>query len=103
MSKRILLIILLVIPGMAVMVVSGYYALLDWDRLQTAYNHFQSLSSADADLKSLFTAQSVQNIHRINLFAEVVWGLLGAILAGIGLHGLCIMPESCQKAPKAYK
>ena len=93
MPKRILLIFLLILPGLAVMVVCGYYALLDWNRLQVSYNHFQSLSSAGADLKTLYTAQSIQNIHRINLFAEVVWGLLGAVLAGIGLHGLCTMPD----------
>ncbi|HVF84450.1 MAG TPA: hypothetical protein VM821_00600 [Abditibacteriaceae bacterium] len=37
----------------------------------------------------LFVAEANQNIHRVNLFADVVWALLGAILAAIGLHGLC--------------
>ena len=38
----------------------------------------------------LFVAEARQNIHRINVFADVVWALLGAIVAAIGIHGLCI-------------
>jgi hypothetical protein len=70
------------------------YALRDWAQLQAAYREYHTLAGTNADMRALFIAYSAQNIHRINLFADGVWALLGAILAGIGLHGLCTMrPE----------
>jgi hypothetical protein len=44
-----------------------------------------------ADLGALFVAESQQDAHRLNCFAEGVGVLLGAILAAIGLHGLCLL------------
>jgi hypothetical protein len=41
-------------------------------------------------MPTLFVAEAQQNIHRINLFADVVWALLGAIVGAIGIHGLCV-------------
>ncbi len=31
----------------------------------------------------------MQNIHRINLFADGTWFLLAGVIFAIGLHGLC--------------
>ena len=68
-----------------------YGALIDWRELQRAYGVFTALHNAD--LKSLFVAEAQQNIHRINLFADVVWGLLGAIWATLSLIGIAILPK----------
>jgi hypothetical protein len=90
--SRLLLVFLLVLPGMAGVVVFGYYALVDWDKLIVAYRQFEQVSPA-ADLPTLFKAEAQQNIHRINLFAEGVWFLLSAIIVAIGLHGFAIAPR----------
>lgn len=85
-----LLFFLLVLPGVCGFVFCMYYALLDWAELQKAYTHFAEVARTSKEISTLFVAESRQNIHRINLFADVVWALMGAILAAIGLHGLCV-------------
>ena len=75
---------------MLVVIIGGYYALLDWVALQRAYAQFESVARSSPDMSTLFIAEAKQNIHRVNLFADGVWTLLGAILAGIGIHGLCV-------------
>lgn len=88
--RQYLLFFLLVLPGVCGFVFCLYFALLDWRILQTTQTHFQDVAAHSKDLSVLFVAEANQNIHRINLFADVVWALLGAILAAIGLHGLCV-------------
>jgi hypothetical protein len=87
--RQRLLFLLLVVPGLIIVAVCLYYALLDWAVLQKAQAHFQFVAAHSTNRSALFIAEATQNIHRINIFAEVIWALLGAILAAIGLHGLC--------------
>lgn len=68
--------------------VFGYWALVDWSALQTAYAHYAQVAGSSTDLRAVFVAESQQNLHRINRFADGVWTLLSAILAAIGLHGI---------------
>jgi len=90
-SKRCwLLFLLLVVPGVAGFVFCLYYALLDWAALQKAYTQFERIASTSRDQSTLFIAEAKQNIHRINLFADVVWALLCAVIGAIGIHGLCV-------------
>jgi hypothetical protein len=84
------LLFLLVVPGFAGFVFCMFYAFKDWAELQRAYAHFAQVASSSKEMSVLFVAESKQNIHRINLFADVVWALMGALLAAIGLHGLCL-------------
>jgi hypothetical protein len=79
--------LLTLIPGVAGVVAFSYYALVDWGQLVLDYTAYQNAVKSSTDLVTLFKAESAQNIHRINLFAEGVWTLLSAILAAIGLHG----------------
>lgn len=88
--RQCLLFLLLVIPGVFCFLVCMYYALLDWDALQRAYVNFERIAGTSTDMSTLFVAEAKQNIHRINLFADVVWALLGAVVAAIGIHGLCV-------------
>ncbi|MBD2461178.1 hypothetical protein H6G89_08990 [Oscillatoria sp. FACHB-1407] len=67
------------------------YALRDWVVLQEAYANFARVADTSGDVGTLFVAEARQNIHRINLFADVVWALLGAIVAAIGIHGMCVI------------
>lgn len=92
MIKRLILLLLLIVPGVMVTAVCIHYALLDWNQLQPSYNKFQWQVGIGAGMRDLFITEAAQNIHRLNLFADGVWALLGAILAGIGIHGLCLLP-----------
>jgi hypothetical protein len=80
---------LVVILGMAGMAIFGYYALVDWNALQVAYDNFAAIAANAPDMPALFAAEAQQNIHRINLFAEGVWVLQSALLVAVGLHGIC--------------
>lgn len=46
--------------------------------------------AGNGDLRAAFVAEARQNIHRINLFADVVWALLGLILSALGTIGLAL-------------
>ncbi len=88
-SGRIILLVLVVIPGLTGVFVFGYFALQDWDQLQRDYGYFSALVEQPASLEALFVAEAQQNVQRINLMADGIWTLLSAILAAIGLHGIC--------------
>ncbi|MDD3926585.1 MAG: hypothetical protein PHT33_07995 [bacterium] len=92
--RRIALIILLIIPGLLIASFCGYYALKDYAALHVAYEQYHRVVASNAGINELFAAYSRQDIHRINLFADGVWTLIGVLLAGIGLHGLCVMPRN---------
>ena len=82
---------MLIIPGVLATGVFTYFALIDWSVLQRSYMHYSDVAASKPTIQALFIAYSQQNINRINLFADGVWTLLSAIIAAIGIHGLCIM------------
>lgn len=86
--RYVLLIGALIVPGIAGVVIFGYYGLVDWAALDAAYQDYDSLRQTTTDLSALFVANAQQMNHRINVFAEGVWVLLSAILAAIGIHGI---------------
>ena len=88
-----MLFIFLVLPGAFCFAFCMYFALKDWAALQNAYANFAHVAATSSDMSLLFVAEAKQNIHRINLFADGVWALLGAIVAAIGIHGLCVNSE----------
>lgn len=59
-------------PSAIIVAVCFYYALLDWALLQKAQEQFQIVAARPSNLNALFVAEAKQNIHRFNLFAEVV-------------------------------
>lgn len=89
-ALRAILLTAIVVLGVLVVVVCAYHLAQDWAALQTAQASFERLSAGGADLRALFVADARQTIHRTNCFAEGVGLLLGAILAAIGVHGLCL-------------
>lgn len=97
--RRPLLLLLVVLPGAIGVVVFGNAALQDWAALRQAYRHFDEVAHSSPDTTALLIAEAKQNIHRINLFAEGVWTLLSAILAAIGLHGLCLLAGKQEPHP----
>ena len=89
MIKRLTLTFILIIPGILAAGVFGHFALQDWSLLQRSYAHYSEVAASHPSMQALFAAYAQQNIHRINLFADGVWTLLSAIIAAIGVHGLC--------------
>lgn len=73
--------------------VSAYGACLDWPQLRRATESWSRVAASDADLRAVFVAEARQNIHRINLFADVVWALLGLVLSALGALGLAVLRE----------
>lgn len=90
-NLRVLLLLAVTIAGLSAAVVSGYFLLQDWSALNKAYARFEQLTMSAANLRSLFIAEAEQNAFRINCFADGIGVLLGAILAAIGVHGLCLL------------
>lgn len=91
--RQWLLLLLLIVPGVVCFLVCMYYALQDWAALQRAYANFERVAGISSDMSTLFVAEAKQNIHRINLFADGVWALLGALIASVGIHGLCAIRQ----------
>lgn len=89
LTRKLILILFLVIPGALVAAICGYFALADYAQLQKGYAHFQSVASSGSDLRTVFVAYAGQDVHRTNVFAEGVWALMGLIIAALGLLGLC--------------
>ena len=85
--------------GMVVTAVCGWYLLRDWAALNATWTQFERLAAGGADLRTLFVAESRQNIFRVNCFAEGVGVLLGLIIAAIGVHGLSARPGTSAGAP----
>jgi hypothetical protein len=85
--KKKFLFLLIIVPGIAGIIVFGFFALQDWGQLQAVYSIQKKVAATSSDLPTLFKANASQMIQRINLFADGTWTLLSAILAGIGLHG----------------
>lgn len=86
--RRVILLLLVVAPGVIGFIAFGLYALIDYTALQQAYAQFDHATHTSS-LNSIMIADARQQMHRINLFAEGVWALLCALIAAIGIHGLC--------------
>ncbi len=92
--RRGLLFGFVVLPGLAAVVVSGYYLFQDWSALISAFGRFEKAAAAGADLRSLYVAGALDHVYRLNAFADGVGVMLGAVLFGIGIHGLCTLPPA---------
>jgi hypothetical protein len=99
--RRAALFLLVVLPGLAAIFVCGYYLFSDWAALNAAFARFERMATTGADLRALTVAQTMDQVFRINCFADGVGVMLGAILAAIGVHGLCVMPRDPHPAAAA--
>lgn len=90
--RRTALFLLVLLPGLAAVVVCGHYMFQDWSALIAAFARFERLERSGADLRALHVASTYDMVYRVNAFADGVGVMLGAILTGIGVHGLCTMP-----------
>lgn len=87
-----LLALVLVLPGLACFTICLAVAFQDYAALRQAYAQFET-AAAGGTLRQVIVADAQQNVFRINLFADVVWALLGALIAAVGLHGIAVRPN----------
>ncbi|ALF52741.1 hypothetical protein ACX27_07545 [Nostoc piscinale CENA21] len=95
MKARIaILLITLVFPGVAVVGTSLYWFNLDYAALGKAENYVQKLVEENKVTdRQLEYAYHRTFIHRINVFADGTWGLLGGVITALGIHGLVTIKE----------
>lgn len=86
--KKVILVILLVLPGTLGIGVSSYWAYFDNIALNKADEYFQELVQQGASDRELFITAHRTNTHRLNVAIEGVWLGLGFILVGMGLLGI---------------
>ena len=92
--RVVALLVCAVLPGLAGVLVSGYYVLQDWASLNRAFARWEHIVRAGGSTRALMVAESYQNAFRINCFADGVGVLLSAILCSIGVLGLCLLNRS---------
>jgi hypothetical protein len=101
-TRRALLFLLVVLPGLTALVVCGQYLFSDWSALISAFARFER-AAASGDSRSLAIAQYLDSVYRLNAFADGVGVMLGAILFGIGMHGLCLLPGAQMADQRAVR
>lgn len=101
MALRLSALWLVTLLGILAFTVSGYYVLQDWAALNMYYARFETLTMSNASMRSLFIAQAHQNAFRINCFADGVGVLLGALVAAVGIHGLCLLARPIAVSPSS--
>ncbi|BAY24844.1 hypothetical protein NIES2100_46410 [Calothrix sp. NIES-2100] len=100
-TRKALLLITLVMPGLAVVGVSLYWFILDYDALGKAEVYIEKLAKDEkASNRQLDYAYHRTLAHRINVFADGTWGLIGAVITGLGIHGLATIQEQYQSKDK---
>lgn len=86
--RRLILILLLVLPGSTVVVASTYWGIRDYTALVAANQSFSELAKKGVSQRELFIAAHRENTHRINVGFDGTWIVLGGILAGMGILGI---------------
>lgn len=86
----------LIVAASADIIVCTYWLYWDWKMMDAAYWEYKRLIGAGAGQRELFIAHSFQNIHRINVFAEGVGFMVGAVLWGVGFLGLALVRPNRQ-------
>jgi hypothetical protein len=97
---RWLALLAVVLAGLAVIVVCGYLLMRDMASLQFYFAQFNGLADGFSSDRELLIADAREKTYRINTFANGIAVLLGAILAAIGVHGLCVMPPRAKRLPE---
>ncbi len=87
---RVIPLLLVTLAGFLVVGTCAVFLMADWQALSGAFTRLEAAVAAQRDLRAITIAQGFDHIYRINCFADGVGVLLGAILASVGIHGLCV-------------
>ncbi|MGJ5675816.1 MAG: hypothetical protein ACR9NN_19725 [Nostochopsis sp.] len=92
--RSLVLFVFVVLPGVTFSSISVYYLFPEWVTLDAAHKNYQQVAkSPSVKVGDLLVAEAAENRHRINCFAEGVGVLLGGVIAAIGIHGICTLPN----------
>ncbi|BAZ67320.1 MAG: hypothetical protein KME28_28015 [Pelatocladus maniniholoensis HA4357-MV3] len=92
--RSLVLFVFVVLPGVAFSSISVYYLFPEWVTLDAVHKNYQQVvKSPSVKVSDLLVAEAAENRHRINCFAEGVGVLLGGVIAVIGIHGICTLPN----------
>lgn len=95
MRRQLILLVCVVLPGLSASAISAYYLLPEWAALDAAYQRYrQVIKSPSSTMKDVLIAETAQDIHRINCFAEGVGLLLGGVILSIGIQGMCTLSKT---------
>lgn len=95
MRRQLILLVCVVLPGLSASAISAYYLIPEWAALDVAYQRYrQVIKSPSSTMKDVLIAETAQDIHRINCFAEGVGLLLGGVILSIGIHGMCTLSKT---------
>jgi hypothetical protein len=83
-----ILLLTTLLPGFGFSLISTFYLFPEWIALDKAHRNFQQVAASNPTIQQLIVAQSAENRHRINCFAEGMGVLLGGVIGAIGIHGL---------------
>jgi hypothetical protein len=93
-TRQGILLLTVVMPGFIVLVISLYYFGTDYSALVKAETYVAQLAeTANTEERKLEFAYHRALAHRINVFADGTWGLLGTLIMGLGIHGLVNLGE----------
>jgi hypothetical protein len=91
-ARKAILFTTLFFPGVIVVLVSIYWFNLDYAALGKAENYVENLSKQEqVNDRQLQFAYHRTLAHRINVFADGTWGLLGGIITAIAIHGFVVL------------
>lgn len=95
MNTRIgILAITVITPGLIVLAISLYYFGTDYKALIKAESYVSQLvETPNTNERKLEFAYHRALAHRINVFADGTWGLLGGAIAALGIHGIVTVKE----------
>ncbi|MFM5887503.1 MAG: hypothetical protein ACKPFD_13710 [Dolichospermum sp.] len=93
-TRPVILLFTLVVPGFLVVLVSLYFFAVDYDALIQAETYLEKIANDKRpNERNLQFAYHRALAHRINVFADGTWGLLGGVITAVGIHGLVMLKQ----------
>ena len=93
-TRPVILLFTLVVPGFLVVLVSLYFFAVDYEALIKSETYVEKIANDKRTNEgNLQFAYHRALAHRINVFADATWGLLGGVITAVGIHGLVMLKQ----------